>query len=318
MNIKIGILATLFLTLTLMMGGIQEAQAKRLGGGSSFGSRPSYSAPYQRSTPAGSSAGQTARSASQQQAAAQNQTARQGWASRGGLMGMLGGLALGGLLGSLFFGGAFEHINFMDMLIFAGIAYLLFRLFATKARQSQPAADTAYSRSSYSDGDNDNRADYGSVAPSASSSAGFDTDVMFGKNGQSQSSVNTAIAAPADFDQVAFLAGAESAFRYLQAAWDKGDLAAIRGLTTDKVFAEIQDQLKSSGGNNQTDVLKVNPELLELREAGSELEAVVLFDCILREDGGDTEQIREVWHFTKPANSKQSKWFLDGIQQLEI
>ena len=104
----------------------------------------------------------------------------------------------------------------------------------------------------------------------------------------------------------------------LQEAWDKRDLAQIRGLTTDKVFAEIQDQLRASNGNNQTDVLKVNAELLEVREDGSELEATVLFDCILREDGGETEQVREVWHFIKPVNSKQTKWYLDGIQQLEI
>jgi predicted lipid-binding transport protein (Tim44 family) len=38
----------------------------------------------------------------------------------------------------------------------------------------------------------------------------------------------------------------------------------------------------------------------------------------MREDEGETEQVREVWHFTKPVNSKQPKWYLDGIQQLEI
>jgi len=310
MNKKIGILATLFLAMALMMTGIQEAQAKRFGGGGSFGSRPSYSTPYQRSTSPGP-ASQTTRSASQQQAAAQNQTARQSLANRGGLMGMLGGLALGGLLGSMFFGGAFENLNLMDMLVFAGIAYLLYRLFASKARQSQTAAGTAYGRSSH-----DHQPDYGSAAPSAPSASGFNTDVMFDKNAQGAPAPSAQ--APADFDQASFLAGAESAYRYLQASWDKADLAAIRGLTTDKVFSEIQDQLRASGGNNKTDVLKVNPELLEVREVGSELEATVLFDCVLREDGGETEQVREVWHFIKPVNSKQTKWFLDGIQQLEI
>lgn len=314
MNNKIGILATLFLTLTLLMAGIQEAQAKRFGGGRSFGSRPSYSAPYQRSTASpGANTSQATRSASQQQAATKNQAARQSWANRGGLMGLLGGLALGGLLGSLFFGGAFENINLMDILVFAGIAYLLMRLFAAKARQNQPSATTAYSRASYSD---DQQADYEPAAPSASSARGFNTDLMFGKNGESSPAAMMDI--PADFDQAAFLAGAENAYRYLQSAWDKADLAAIRGLSTDKVFAEIQDQLRASGSGNQTEVLKVNSELLEVREVGSELEATVLFDCILREDGGETEQVREVWHFTKPINSKQNKWYLDGLQQLEI
>lgn len=143
MNRKIGILATLFIALALTLGGMQEAQAKRMGGGKSFGSRPSYSAPYQRSTTPNDLGNQATRSASQQQAAAQNQAARQNWAGRGGLMGMLGGLALGGLLGSLFFGGAFEGLNLMDMLLFAGIAYLVYRLFAAKAGQ-QPAANGVF------------------------------------------------------------------------------------------------------------------------------------------------------------------------------
>lgn len=316
MNRKIGILATLFLTLTLLMAGLQEAQAKRFGGGSSFGSKPSYSAPYNRSTSPGPTS-QPTRSASQQQAAAQNQTARQGWANRGGLMGMLGGLALGGLLGSLFFGGAFEGINMMDMLLFAGVAFVLFKLFASKARQQQPVADTSYGRSNYAE--SDKTSDYNSAPANTSSSSGFNTDLLFGKNGSANTAAyNAPAAVPADFDQSAFLAGAESAYRYLQAAWDKADLAAIRGLTTDKVFAEIQDQLRGSSASNKTEVLKVNAELLEVREVGSDLEATVLFDCILREDDGNTDQVREVWHFTKPVNSKQTKWFLDGIQQLEV
>ena len=316
MNRKFGILATAFLAMALMLGGIHEAQAKRMGGGRSFGSKPSYSAPYQRSTSPASPSSQPVRSPAQQQAAAQNQTARQGWASRGGLMGMLGGLALGGLLGSMFFGGAFENLNLMDILVFAGIAYLLYKLFAARAGQGQPAVGSAYGRSAQGDNTNayhrDNQA-------AGQASAGFDTDVMFGK-GKPGSTAYAAAAAPsipADFDQAGFLRGAESAYRYLQAAWDKRDLATIRGLTTDKVFAELQDQLRASDAGNKTEVLKVNAELLEVREAGSEQEATVLFDCILREDDGATDQVREVWHFTKPIKSTQPKWYLDGIQQLE-
>jgi len=306
MNKKLGILATLLFALTLMLTGIHEAQAKRLGGGRSFGSKPSYSAPYQRSAePMGSS--QPIRSPAQQQASAQNQAARQSWAGRGGLMGMLGGLALGGLLGSLFFGGAFEGLNLMDFLLFAGLAYLAFKLFASRAGQSQPVAGNAYGRSSHDHG--------GNQAPS-NSPAGFNTDILFGK-GQQAGAQATPASIPANFDQPAFLAGAESAYRYLQAAWDKRDLAAIRGLTTDKVFAELQDQLRASDAVNKTELLKINAELLEVREAGSELEATVLFDCIMREDDGATEQVREIWHFTKPVNSAQPKWYLDGIQQLQ-
>lgn len=317
MNKTFNLAAALVMTLTLSFGGISDAEAKRFGGGSSFGGKSSYSSPYRRSTTS-----QPSRSANQQQAYQQNQAARQAMTKRGGLMGMLGALALGGLLGSLFFGGAFEGFNFMDILVFGGIAYLLYRLFAAKAAQSRPTL--AYNRNDYDDYQQtesyrDNGPSYGS------SQSGFDTDLMFGKNKPSDSQTDyqqdadfAAADIPADFNEKDFLAGAEVAFRTLQKAWDERDLAEIRGLTNDKVFAEIQDQLRGSDQVNQTEILKLESELLEVREIGSELEATVLFDTIMRENPSDhPEQVREVWHFTKPKNSRQPKWYLDGIQQLE-
>ncbi len=312
MNKYTGIMAALLMGLTLTLGGMSDADAKRFGGGGSFGGRSSYSAPYQRSvTP-------PSRPANQQPAAAPNQTAKPGWAGRSGLMGMLGGLALGGLLGSMFHGGGFQGINFMDMLIFGGIAFLLYKWFA--AKKAGATQRPAYDRT----------ADHGSSSyhPHQEASAeptGFDTDILFKKDKntgvyaqavQQDAEFVTAVI-PKDFDQQAFLTGAKIAFANLQKAWDARDLAEIRGLTTDKVFAEIQDQLKASATENHTEILKLEAELLEVREVGSELQATVMFDSIMREAAdAQTEQVREVWHFIKPKVSIQPKWYLDGIQQL--
>ena len=308
MNKYTSIIAFCLITLSLSLGGMSDADAKRFGGGSSFGGRSSYSAPYQRS------AIPPSRSASQQQSSAQNQAARQGMANRGGLMGMLGGLALGGLLGSLFFGGAFENFNFMDILVFGGIAFLLYKLFAAKSGAAQRPV---YNRTANT---------YEEPQPAQGNPAGFNTDVLFnkgknqsaGQNFQEDGGFKTTPAVPEGFDQQAFLTGAKIAFTTLQKAWDDRDLSEIRGLSTDKVFAEIQEQLKTSATENHTDILKLDAELLEVREIGGELEAVVLFDTIMREDiNAQTEQVREVWHFVKPKISIQPKWLLDGIQQLE-
>ncbi len=316
MNKYTGIIATLLVGLALTLGGMSDADAKRFGGGSSFGGRSSYSAPYQRSvTP-------PTRSANQQPAAAPNQAAKPGWAGRSGLMGMLGGLALGGLLGSMFHGGGFQGINFMDILVFGGIAFVLYKLFAAKKAGS--AQRPAYDRTadhSYQD----TATSYHPHQDTPVGPAGFDTDILFKKDkstgvysqpAQQDAEFVTAVI-PKDFDQQAFLSGAKIAFANLQKAWDARDLAEIRGLTTDKVFAEIQDQLKASDAANHTEILKLEAELLEVREVGSELEAVVLFDSIMREGvDAQTEQVREVWHFIKPKVSIQPKWYLDGIQQL--
>jgi predicted lipid-binding transport protein (Tim44 family) len=315
MNKTIGLIAVLLIGLSLTLGGMSDADAKRFGGGSSFGGRSSYSAPYQRAvTP-------PTRSANQQQAAAPNQAARPAGANRSGLMGMLGGLALGGLLGSLLAGGGFQGINFMDILVFGGIAFLLYKLFAAKKTGAvqQPAV---YNRTA-----ENTASSYQEPQTTQADPAGFDTDILFKKDKRRSASPEShlqqdagfsAAIIPKDFDQQAFLAGAKRAFTELQKAWDERDLAEIRGLTTDKVFAEIQDQLKASATENRTDILKLDAELLEVREVGSELEATVLFDSIMREDNNaQAEQVREVWHFIKPKVSIQPKWYLDGIQQLE-
>ncbi|MGZ5053766.1 MAG: Tim44 domain-containing protein [Methylobacter sp.] len=312
MNKYTGLIVTLLIGLSLTLGVMSDADAKRFGGGSSFGGRSSYSAPYQRSaTP-------PARPAQQQQATSPTQAPNPALPNRSGLMGMLGGLALGGLLGSLFHGGGFQGINFLDILIFGGVAFLLYKLFAAKKTGS--VQQPAYHRTA------DNS--YQEPQPNQAGSAGFNTDILFGKKNNTDSSepltqpvqqdANFGTAAiPAGFDQQAFLDGAKIAFANLQKAWDERDLAEIRGLTTDKVFAEIQDQLKSSTAENHTEILKLEAELLEVREVGSELEAVVLFDSIMREDkDAQAGQVREVWHFIKPKVSVQPKWYLDGIQQL--
>jgi predicted lipid-binding transport protein (Tim44 family) len=297
-------------SLILALVSVSDANAKRLGGGSSFGGKSSYSTPFKRSTSA------PAPSARQKQASQQNQAAKQGLAQRGGLMGMLGGLAIGGLLGALLFGGAFENLNLMDFLIFGGIAFMLYKLLGARSRATpQPAYNgTPHTRLE------------SSAPASRDGSSGSDSKHWFrgeaaGAGNDDQPTTVHAIklaAIPEGFDAEAFMVGARIAHRELQKAWDSRDLAAIRGLTTDTMFGELQDRITALDANNRTDVLKLEAELLEAREVGDALEAVVLFDAIMREDANtQASQVREVWHFTKPIAAQQPKWFLDGIQQLE-
>ncbi len=309
------LITALVLTLTLSFAGIDNAEAKRFGGARSFGGKSLFNKPYRRSA----LPSKANRSASQQQAYQKNQTLKQNMSRRGGLWGMLGALAIGGLLGSLLFGGAFQGLNLMDILMFAGVAYLLYRLFAS--RRPQPA----YQRDSLDEtgGFSNSQSPFSTKDSAGSSSSPFNTDVLFGNKSATQQNQQDAdfdapLTLPAGFDEQDFLAGAKNAFYALQKAWDNRDLAEIRGLTTDKVFAEIQEQLNEMTEPNQTEVLKLEAELLDVRELDDELEAVVLFDSIMRENPDEPAvQVREVWHFVKPKRAIQPKWHLDGIQQLE-
>ena len=238
---------------------------------------------------------------------------------------MLGGLALGGLLGAMFFGGAFAGLNFMDILVFGGIAYLLYKLFSAKSGATR---QPSYSRTAYTTEEQSYSSykQYNDTSSGRPTSAEFDTDVLFNRDKKSRNSQEAdtmdadfnEIVLPDGFDEQGFLSGAKSAFNQLQTAWDNKDLAEIRSLTTDRVFAEIQGQIKSDASENHTEVLKIEAELLNFSETGSGLEAVVLFDTIIREDlPGRAEQVREIWHFIKPKSNSLQTWYLDGIQQMD-
>jgi len=291
---------SLFAATMLVLLPIHEAEAKRFGGGGSFGGKSSFGQKYQRSVERPNNA----------------TTATTQGQRRGGLGSMLGGLAMGGVLAALFMGGAFENINFFDILIFGLIAFMLFKMFARRRPAMNPSSNTM---------------DFDSPAQNNSMQRGFNTDLMFKDNSSNTSSRNAGtmqaeelvFEAPKDFNEAQFLDGANAAYSMLQQAWDDGELAEIRGLVTDKVFAEIQQQLQQRIGMNRTEIVNLDSRLLEIRTVGEELEASVMFDCLLREiDGeqtedGRAEQVREVWHFIKPLHGVKPTWYLDGIQQLD-
>lgn len=318
-----GIILNLCLGIVVAFSLNSEAFAARMGGGKSFGSRPSYSMPYQKS-PASSQSGFNSAKPGQQPSYApspaqqRNQAMRDGFRQRGGLGGLLGGLALGGLLGAMFFGGGFEHINFLDLLVLGGIAFLLFRLLAARRRNAEAvygSGSSAYYRGNA--GEDNDSGNYQRQSYDQSNGAGFDTDILSRKSGNASTGKQ---AYPADFDAGLFLNGAKSAYAMMQRAWDNGDLAELRALSTDKVFGELQDQFKLRGSEpNRTELLNVDAEILEIRDIGTDREVAVLFDVLMRENAGlNPVQVQEVWHFTRSRNSRQPTWFLDGIQQVEV
>ncbi|MEG2171990.1 MAG: Tim44-like domain-containing protein, partial [Desulfovibrionaceae bacterium] len=123
---------------------------------------------------------------------------------------------------------------------------------------------------------------------------------------------------PEGFDKEEFLRGAKMAYSRLQAAWDKRDAADIANFARPAVLAEVQKQIEAEPVPSKTEILLVNAQLLEVKNEGTEQNAMVFFDVLLREDPTQTTptQVREVWHFVRALNSEDS-WKLDGIQQVE-
>ncbi len=305
-----------FILMTFIIA--SSAEAKRLGGGSSFGSKKSYSSPFKKST--------QKKSPSQQKASATNQQRQQQLSKRSGLMGMLGGLALGGLLGALFFGGAFENINFFDFLMIGGIAFAIFWFMKRKAlsprRQTSPATPNDFSASQPMDHQKKNATFAENFGMNYSNDGSASNNPSSNSLDHNEQTHDNEMILPDWFDQEEFLSGARSAYTVLQEAWDNGNLEAIKLLSTESVFNEISQQFAqdpSHGGH--TRIIQLNAELIDFNEQDSHSEASVLFDALLDEDENNTQgrasQVRELWHFVRANNSSELTWYLDGIQQLD-
>jgi predicted lipid-binding transport protein (Tim44 family) len=299
----------LTMALALLVAGLlsmpESAEAKRFGGGGSIG-KQSQSMPRQAQPPQQAQA--PARG--QPQTAAPGQRAPQtGGASR--WLGPLAGLAAGGLLASLFFGDAFQGFQIMDflmivLLVVGGI--FLFRMLrrgraapsAFGAPSPTPApAGGAYARGSAAGGPRT-----GGLVPSGSLGA---TPPRAAGSDQF----------PHWFDGPSFIAGAKGHFVQLQSAWDQGDLESIREYVTPELFGELQQERARLGGPQQTEVVRLQAELLTLQREGDLAVASIRFSGLIREDAqGAAEPFNEVWHVQHLWAGAEGDWYIAGIQQV--
>jgi predicted lipid-binding transport protein (Tim44 family) len=122
---------------------------------------------------------------------------------------------------------------------------------------------------------------------------------------------------PASFNAEAFLREAKKSFIALQAANDRGDAEAIRDFVTDEMFQHLKSDIDARGAaGQQTDVVTLNGELLEVVTEGGMHLASVRFSGMLREDTGAAPQpFEEIWNLQKAAQG-DSGWLLAGIQQV--
>jgi predicted lipid-binding transport protein (Tim44 family) len=119
---------------------------------------------------------------------------------------------------------------------------------------------------------------------------------------------------PAITDTTAFTSNAKSQYIALQAAWDAGDIAKLRNMTTDTLFMELAQQIANrKGAPNHTEVMHLHCELLDVRDEASDTVATLRFTGTAREDGAATAGFEDVWTLTKPT-STNSGWLLAGVE----
>jgi len=272
----------------------ETAEAARLGGGKSFGSRPSY----QRSAPAPTPS-PTSPQMSPGQTAPQMPGAASGMGRWGG---MLGGLVAGSLIGSLLFGGGMHGaggIGMLDIVLIGGALFLLMRFL----RARRMAAETPGANGSMS---------FDRGPAQGWGSSGYDPSL------DTKPPEAAATSIPPGFDPDEFLKGAKAIYTRLQASWDKRDLEDIRQFTAPEVFEEIQRQAQDDPTPGKTELLLIHPKILEVREMDGQTVASVLYDVMMREGHAEmSRQVREIWHFSRERGNPEAFWVLEGIQQVE-
>jgi predicted lipid-binding transport protein (Tim44 family) len=290
-------ISLLAVVMTLGLGAAHfDAEAKRMGGGKSFGmqrqSAPPAKAPAApAATPAAAGAGAAA--------------AGTGRSWMGPIAGLAAGLGLMALASHLGFGEGLANMLMIGLMIAAAIAVFGFIMRKRAQAQQGGAGGLAYA------GAGANR--QSTPAPDA-----FRTPVNAGGGSMIGSSLggSTTSSIPADFDVAAFERNAKVNFIRLQAANDAGNLDDIRAFTTPEMFAELQMDLSERGAATQhTDVVRIDASVLEVEEGPALYVVSVRFTGETRENGAElTESFDEIWHLTKPRHANGG-WLLAGIQQ---
>ena len=282
--------------LTIALAGLSlfaaTAEARRFGGGGSFGKQRTMSPQQAPRAPTAAPAPTPGTAPAAMPAPTGNK-----W------LGPLAGLAIGAGLGALFAGGGLGGMGGMMgnimMVMLAGVA-VMFLISLFRKKQSQPAMQYAGAGAPYHEPQPVPQPMYGGSAAFAAAPA-------------AQGNI------PADFPVETFLRSAKTSFIRLQAANDCKDLNDIREYTTPEMFAEISMQMQERDDAPQkTDVLAINGELLQVVNEGDLAIASVRFTGQLRENNGAPDNVDEIWHVHKNLRDDKSVWLLAGIQQTAL
>jgi len=279
--------AALVLGFTLTTG---DAEARRLGGGSSSGMQRQSISPS-RSTNAAPTPAPTAAPSAMPQA-----QPKRSW--MGPLAGLAAGLGLAALASHFGFGEGMANIMMIGLLIMGAVMLFGF-LMRKKAAATQPGIQYA-------------NAGYGSAAPR-------EAEFIPAAGASSAPAVSgTTGNIPAGFDVDGFVRNAKLNFIRLQAANDAGNLDDIREFTSPEMFAEIKLEMGERGALKQeTDVVQINAEVLDVAEEASRYVVSVRFSGLIREErNAPAAPFDEMWHMTKPRDGSTG-WILAGIQQVQ-
>ncbi|EJE4555016.1 Tim44 domain-containing protein [Vibrio parahaemolyticus] len=269
------------------------AEAKKFGGGKSFGK--SY-----KTAPAPKQQQQNTNTIGKEQTTKSS--------SKKGLMGgLLGGLLAGGLLAA-FFGGAFEGIQFMDILIIGLIAFIIFKLMrgmlgAKQGSMNQQRQQPAFggNASKFEQPNMQNFEQQTNTNAGGFTGFGAQTDVPHNY--------------PPGFDQAAFINGSREHYRILQGAWNHNQLDTIEEYVSPSLFEDLKAERAKLEGEQHTDVMYVDAEIVRAEYDANKAQLSLQFSGRYRDAAeGVEEDIEDIWHLERDLTVPNAPWLIVGIQ----
>ena len=305
------VLAVSMMSLVFMA----ELADARVGGGGSMGSRGSRS--YSR--PASPSTSPSPYQATPQPARPVSPTPLQPQPAGGGFLRSMAGGLVGGMLGgmlfrSLGFGGGMGGgggIGLFEILLLAGIGYLIYRFIKAKRETAQQSDYTAYSSTPTT---------YDVTPQPVYSPQQEDLDRGLSHIRQMDAS----------FDEARFSDQVMDTFFKIQGAWMNRDLAPAGGLLTDEIRRIFQDDIdrlvREKRVNRLENIAVRNVEITEAwQEQGQDYITTLIYANLLDYTTDDTTgqvvagsktdpvKFEEFWTFTRPVGS--GTWRLSAINQ---
>ncbi|MBL0143021.1 MAG: Tim44 domain-containing protein [Betaproteobacteria bacterium] len=289
---KLSLLLTAALLSLTFAAGDSDA-ARRFGGGSNLGKQRSAT-----SAPAAPAATPAPAKPAQAAPVPTTPPPKPSFMSRWG--GLIAGLGMGALIGSLFSGGLGGMGGILTLLLIAGVAFMAWRAFASR-RTSTANAPVEF-------------AGVGNVEPTMRPAL----NIGGGAGAPVEAPAGSASTPIPGFETEPFLRVARTSFIRLQAANDAKDLDDIRDYTTPEMFAEISMQVGERGDAPQkTEVVSIDAKLVEAVVEGDYAIASVRYTGLIRESAGaNPEPVDEIWHVRKSMTDRKATWLIAGIQQV--
>lgn len=287
---------SIFGLLFVMVFSAPDADARKFGGGKSFG-KSFKTAPAPKSQPANTDT-----------IGKQNAPAAAGKSSSKSMLGgLFGGLLVGGLIASIF-GGSFDGFQIMDFLLIAVIAFVLFKIFKGLIAAKNSTINQK-KQGAFAGGVDNNKAYY--RQPSSQEAASASSPMANVEN----TPQDVPFTFTDDFDQSAFVKGACDHYRILQQAWNTNQFETMLEYLTPELYNELANERRQLTGEQHTEVMYVDAQIVRADTDANRAQLSVQFTGRYRDSHeGVEEDITDIWHLERNLLQHNSPWLIVGIK----